>query len=144
MPLSDILKDLTTDNYPPLQSFFISSTPYSDPNSYNYTTPFTPTTSQSHSQPLRRVRFLRRRKLRYMEIWLQMAQVFRRLDKIHDARMACLEAQRVERGNADVEFEVVDGCVGASSVVLSCLLSLSSARHDCAVQHCETRDTIEN
>jgi hypothetical protein len=57
-------------------------------------------------KPLHSALFLQRRKQRYMELWLQVAQVFRRAGKLHDARMACIEAQNIQRGNADVEYEV--------------------------------------
>ncbi len=56
--------------------------------------------------PMRRGLCLRLRKQRYIELWLQLSKAFRILNRPADALKACMEAQKVERYCADVEFEV--------------------------------------
>ena len=57
-------------------------------------------------EPVHFALFTRQRKMRYIEIWCQLSQVFRRAGKFDDARSACHEAQKVETCNADIEYEV--------------------------------------
>lgn len=91
--------------HPQISTFYPTLIPLSNSRGFSVSSAFFPNDGEI-SDPQKHSLFLRSRKLRYMELWLNLAQAYRRSGKLHDARMACLEAQKIERGNADIEFEL--------------------------------------
>ena len=65
-----------------------------------------PSTYSEAIHPIRHVKRSRNHKLRFAEIWLQVAQLFRRAQKYEDARASCAEIISIENGSAEAEFEL--------------------------------------
>lgn len=105
MPMYHVLQDLSTNPHPMITTLYPTVPPASDPYGVGFSSTFFPSGADPVS-PLHHSLYLRRKKMRYIEIWTQLAKVFRRAGKMKDAHMACVEAQKGERGNADIEFEL--------------------------------------
>ncbi len=97
---------INNEPHPPVPALYSINPPHNDPHG-PYTIPVILAVQNNITTPLRRALFLRKRRARWNELWVQLSGVFRRKGDLESALNACLEAKKtMELGNADVEVEV--------------------------------------